>query len=65
MSDQDALLGSGESPAPAEPQPPSPASPNREDLLGLRIAAALIDLAPRADGLPGSLPQIVRVIEQL
>lgn len=45
MSDQDVQLGSGESPAPAEPQPPSPASPNREDLLGLRIAAALIDLA--------------------
>jgi uncharacterized RDD family membrane protein YckC len=45
MSDQDVQLGGGESPAPAGPQPPSPASPNREDLLGLRIAAALIDLA--------------------
>ena len=34
-----------EGPAPAEPQPPPPASPGQEDLLGLRIAAALIDLA--------------------
>jgi len=41
MSDQDVLPGAGESPGegPADLSPPSP-----EDLLGLRIAAALIDL---------------------
>jgi uncharacterized RDD family membrane protein YckC len=44
MSHPDIQQDDREGPAPAEPQPPPPASPGQEDLLGLRIAAALIDL---------------------
>ena len=43
MSDQDVLSGSGEDPASTAPAA-SP-RPGPEDLLGLRIAAAAIDLA--------------------
>jgi len=43
MSDQDMLPDSGEGPAPIAPAEIPPPVP--EDLLGLRIGAALIDLA--------------------
>src|SRR5450631_889311 len=43
MSDVDVPQASSEDPVPATP-PPGPA-PGPEDLLGLRVAAALIDLA--------------------
>ena len=45
MSDVDVPQASSEDPVPATP-PPGPA-PGGEDLLGLRIAAALIDIGPR------------------